>query len=165
MTNIDIQDIWKKRSFLISCNCLDWNWAYLINFIKKNAEEAMQSLKVDTIVCSMISKFPGSLRKTIDMPLAVRVSLTAWVTKTNKLSTDRSIGQVYHEKRFKDVGRGGGEFNVKKKLKTWKKLQQYSNFNASAMFSKYFCVVWKLLKCMYLHSISDCELWPKALPC
>ena len=54
----------------------------------------MLSLKVDTIVCSMISKFPGSLRKTIDMPLAVRVSLTARVTKTNKLSTDPSARSI-----------------------------------------------------------------------
>ena len=88
----------------------------------------MQSLKVDTIVCSMISKFPGSLRKTIDMPLAVRVSLTAWVTKTNKLSADRSIGQVYHGKRFKDVGKGGGEFEVKKKLENITKISAVLKF-------------------------------------
>ena len=83
----------------------------------------MQSLKVDTIVCSMISKFPRSLRKTIDMPLAVRVSLTAWVTKTNTLSTDRSIGQVYH-----DVGRGGGEFDAKKKIQNMTKTSAVFKF-------------------------------------
>ena len=122
----------------------------------------MQSLKVDTIVCSMISKFPGSLRKTIDMPLAVRVSLTAWVTKTNKLSTDPSARSI-----MKSVSRMWAE---EAENLMWKKTWNITKISSVFKFQRK-RYIFKILLCwlktveMRLHcSMSDWGLRPKEFP-